>query len=94
MKNQKTIDFNAHFFGLYITFETAKGKRTCRGWTCNNISPGEQHLAIYSGDPQTRDNYCLECAKDKLKQVKKDATEALERTTQAIKSLDKILPDL
>jgi hypothetical protein len=85
------IQFNAYFFGLHVTFETAKGKRTCRGFGCNNINPGEQHLAIYSGDPHpTRDNYCLKCAKDKLKQVKEDAQAALERTSQAIISLDEL----
>jgi hypothetical protein len=51
--------------GRLLTFETAKGTRSC--FRAHQILPGEQHLAIYDG--VRRNNYCLDCAQEKLKEI-------------------------
>ena len=56
--------------GRVITFEKAKGTRTCRH--AHEICPGEQHLAIY--EDRIRTNYCLSCAKERLDQIEESFT--------------------
>lgn len=92
MLDPKLLDIRVDFFGQTVCFETAKRNRYCRAYQvgCTQIGPGDQHLAIYKGDPPMRDNYCLTCAKSKLKQVITDARTALDSTMQALSVLDEI----
>lgn len=68
--------FNAQVFDLNITFEIAKRERGCRG--LHTIQPKETHLAVYKGDPPMRDNYCLSCAVEYLKETREKAINALQ----------------
>jgi hypothetical protein len=55
-----------HILGRRLTFETAKRERRCRILS-HTIMPSEQHLAIYQD--VVRENYCLNCAKEKLETI-------------------------
>lgn len=73
---------NIQVFDSYVTFEVAKGTRTCRrarGATlCDRkINPKETHLAVYKGDPPMRDNYCLNCASLYLIETREKLGDAL-----------------
>lgn len=47
----------------HVKIEKALGTRKCDHLSVHKITKGELHLAIYSGQPKHRDNYCRECAK-------------------------------
>jgi len=68
--------FKARVFDLSITFEVAKRERSCR--RLHTIQPKETHLAVYKGDPPMRDNYCLVCAVEYLKETREKAIRALQ----------------
>lgn len=71
-------EFEITVFGSRITFETAKGIRTCKGFGCDNIHRGETHLAVYrSGSQPIRDNYCLPHACEFLEGLQENAAYAV-----------------
>lgn len=76
-------------FNIKVTFETAKGDRTCRN--SHKIQPGRWHLALYGEDrPDNRTNYCLDCATDKLKAIQT----ALNEGSNSLKIINNHLKEL
>ena len=47
----------------HVKIETAIGTRECGHSSIHKITKGQVHLAVYSGQPKHRDNYCRDCAK-------------------------------
>jgi len=76
---------STHVFDLTITFEIAKGNRRCR--RCCTIQPKDIHLAVYKGGLPMRDNYCLSCAVEYLKETR-------EKAIRALKAIDEIQDQL
>jgi len=71
-----------------FTFEIAKRERRCKG--NHSIYPDEEHLAVYLGGSyvNTRENYCLACANEYLKEVQtkvSDSKKSLKMVQDAVK---------
>ncbi len=56
----------------HVKIETALGTRECDHSSVHKITKGELHLAVYSGQPKHRDNYCRECAKPMLDRAQRE----------------------
>jgi len=47
----------------HVKIETAIARRKCHHSSKHRIEKGENHLAIYEGEPKKRKNYCYACAR-------------------------------